>query len=81
MGGQGAAGSEDHCPRALMEHLSITKLDLGAWAQWVWKMLKVQSGGNCFRAQDATCTAPAVLVHSLNCPQSASPLSLISFPV
>ena len=63
VGGQGAAGSEGRCPKALMEHLPVTELNLGAWAKWVWKMFKVQSGSNSVLL--STGTQPAV--HLLPC--------------
>lgn len=64
VGGQGAAGSENHGPMALRELLSITEFDLGVWAQLVWKVFKVQSGSNFViqstgRSLQGTCCPPA----------------------
>lgn len=59
----GSARSEDHCPKALMECLPVAELNLGAWAQCVWKTFKVQSGSN--HVLQGTGTRPAV--HPLPC--------------
>lgn len=80
-GGQGAAGSEGHCPKALMEYLLVTE----PWGLGTVGLEDVQGSKRqqlCASGhRDEACSAPAALLRSLNCPQTTSPFSFISFLV